>query len=161
MKQLMFLLLAAMAIISCDNNKADAKDPETKEEAKVDVAALNKAFDAAWDAKDSAMVVGMLADDVRLLEARDNLSGKAEVASKWVGKNIGVAGNLKTNILTSETDGARAYEAGTFSLDVTLPEQKPFEVTGNYIFIWKKQADNSWKINYIQIENHDPETAKK
>lgn len=163
MKQLMFLLLAAVAIASCDNNQADAKNSETKPEAKVDIAALNNEFDAAWNAKDSVKVANLLAEDVRLLEARDNFSGKADVASKWIGHNIGVVGNLKTDTKKSEVDESTAYDAGLYSLDVTLPEQKPLQVTGNYVFIWKKQADNSWKISYIQIENHDPveETKKK
>jgi|GEM_PF-971600 len=160
MKSITFLLLGVLALFACDNAKVEAKGSGA-ENSKVDIAALNQEFDAAWNAKDSARLVQMLADDVRLLEGRDNHNGKAELANHWISRNLPVSGNLKTDVLSSEADTKTAYEAGTYSLDVSLPDQKPFTVTGNYVFIWKKQPDNNWKIQFMQIENHDQPAPEK
>jgi len=162
MKQFLFFLTASFLFVACNDTKGKETNPgQPTAETNVDIAALNKNFDAAWNAKDSAKIVGMMDDDVKLLNAKEVLSGKNELAAKWVSHSLPVASNLKTNVVSSDAGTQLAYEAGTFALDVTLPNQKPFPATGNYTFIWKKQADNSWKIHLIQIEDHAPETAAK
>jgi ketosteroid isomerase-like protein len=162
MKQLFLSAGLGLILFSCNDIKGkETKNDPPLAETRIDITSLNKEFNAAWNAKDSVKVVSLLADDVKLLKVKDVLTGKTEVAAKWLNKNLPVAGNLKTNVVSSEADNHTGYEAGTFALDVSLPNQKPFEATGNYTFIWKRQSDNSWKINFIQLEDHDPAAPAK
>ncbi len=120
----------------------------------VNVQDLNQQFITAWNNKDSAKIIGFLADDVHFLEGNTHLKGKAEVSQKWVRETLPTLSDLKTNVVSSTADAQTAYEAGTYSVDV-LPEgpRQPHGIgEGNFILLWKKAPDNTWKLSYAQLE---------
>lgn len=121
----------------------------------VNVQDLNKQFIGAWNNKDSSKVIALLADDVHFLQGNAHFKGKAEVSRRWVQETMSTVTDLKTNVVSSEIDTHTAYEAGTFSIDV-LPEG-PNEPAGygegNFMLLWKKGADNTWKLSYAQLED--------
>jgi ketosteroid isomerase-like protein len=150
MKTVLFILATTVIVASCanQNNSVNVQD-------------LSKQFINAWNSKDSAKIDSLLAQDVQFLQADSHLSGKNDVAQKWVRESLPTINNLKTNVVSSQTDKNTAYEGGTFSVDVTSPDQPGAYGEGNYFFVWKKQPDNSWKINYIQIEDLPLQVAKR
>ena len=126
------------------------------------VQALNKQFIDAWNSKDSEKIVGFLADDVHFLQGSTHFTGKAEVSQKWVRETLPTLSDLKTYTVSSTIDDKTAYEAGTYSVDV-LPDtpQEPRGVgQGNFILLWKKGTDDSWKLSYAQLEGM-PVVAKR
>lgn len=126
------------------------------------VQALNKQFIDAWNSKDSEKIISFLADDIHFLQGSTHFSGKAEVSQKWVRETLPTLSDLKTYTVSSTIDDKTAYEAGTYSVDV-LPDtpQEPRGVgEGNFILLWKKGADDTWKLSYAQLEGM-PVVAKR
>ncbi|MVM32109.1 DUF4440 domain-containing protein [Spirosoma sp. HMF4905] len=138
------ILLAATLFASC------SQSTDT-----VNVQDLNRQFINAWNDKDSTKIISLLADDAHFLQGSTHFKGKAEVADKWVRETLPTLTDLKTNVVSSESDSKIAYEAGTFSVDVLpLNPKDPHAFgEGNYILLWKKGGDNTWKLSYAQLED--------
>lgn len=153
----MILLLAALSWSAC--KQGTGRENIVKDNEKAAVSALdsvNAAFDAAWNKKDSAAVISMFADDIIMISGKNILKGKDELAQKFVATQMPVAGNLKVKKERVDASGNLGYETGTWSLQISLPGKTPFEQTGNYNFVWKKGADQIWKVSVINMEDHDP-----
>lgn len=121
----------------------------------VNVRDLNQQFIGAWNNKDSSKVIALLADDVHFLQGSAHFKGKSEVAKRWVQETMPTVTDLKTNVVSSDNDTHTAYEAGTFSIDV-LPDGPGLPAgygEGNFVLLWKKGADNAWKLSYAQLED--------
>jgi ketosteroid isomerase-like protein len=135
------LFISVIVLLACNNRNT------------VNVQDLNKQFISAWNNKDSAKIDSFLSADVQFLQADNHYKGKTEVVQKWVKAGIPVVSSLKTSVVSTDADENMAYEAGTFSVDLLIPNQPVAIGEGNYLFIWKKQADASWKVNYVQLED--------
>jgi ketosteroid isomerase-like protein len=44
-------------------------------------------------------------------------------------------------------DGQEVHEIGRYFLKMERPGQAPVSEKGKFLFVWKKQPDNSWKID--------------
>ncbi|QJX47424.1 nuclear transport factor 2 family protein [Hymenobacter taeanensis] len=146
MKPFLGLLLGGALLASCSGPKTDATA--------VNVQTLNQQFIGAWNAKNTAALDTLLADDVQYAQGETRFNGKSEVSDKWVRATMGTISDLKTYTTSTGSGDNIAYEAGTFSTDV-LPEapgQPHGEGEGNFILLWKKQKNNSWKLSYVQLE---------
>ena len=144
MKSLFCSLLVAVTLSSC-----------SKAGEAVNVQTLDQDFINAWNSRDSGKITGMMADDISFVQGNAHWKGKDEVGQKWVSATIPTIANLKTSVSSSNVDANTAYEAGTFSVDVQPagPGQPAGFGEGNYIFLWKKAADNTWKLSYAQLED--------
>ncbi|SES90479.1 YybH family protein [Hymenobacter actinosclerus] len=148
MKRIFGLLLGGALLASCSENKP-AADADA-----VNVQSLNQQFIGAWNAKNTAQLDTLLADDVQYAQGATRFNGKAEVSDKWVRATMGTIADLKLYGTNSGSGPAMAYEAGTFSTDVLpeLADQPRGEGEGNFILVWKKNAKNAWKLSYVQLE---------
>jgi uncharacterized protein (TIGR02246 family) len=104
---------------------------------------------AAWKAKDAAKVASYYADDaVTAMPSMKAAKGHEAVAQ-------GIAGDVKdpafsVDFANEATDiaasGDLAYTRGTFRVGYTDPATKKARTqTGNYLTVFRKQADGSWK----------------
>lgn len=159
MKAFLPFVCVATLLASCsgkNNDSAAATAPATTTAgAPADVASLDQQFTSAWNSKDAAKVTSMLGDDVQFLQGETHFSGKSEVTNKWVTPTISTISNLKLNTVSSSNADALAYEAGTFSVDVlpTATEKTTGDGQGNYVFVWKKAGDGTWKLALAQLED--------
>ncbi len=144
MKSLFCSLLVAVALSAC-----------SKAEEAVNVQKLDQEFISAWNSRDSGKITDMMADDVAFVQGNVHWKGKDEVGQKWVSATLPTISNLKTSVSSTGTDTNSAYEAGTFSVDVApaTPGEPTGFGEGNYIFLWKKAADKTWKLSYAQLED--------
>lgn len=144
MQTIFRLLLAAAVLTSC-----------SKSEETVNIQELNQQFIGAWNDKNSDKIVSLLADDAHFLQGNTHFRGKSEIAEKWVRETLPTLTDLKTNVVSSGTDSHTAYEAGTFSVDVLPIDPKDPHAygEGNYILLWKKGTDDTWKLSYAQLED--------
>ena len=144
MKSLFCSLLVAVTLSAC-----------SKAGEAVNVQTLDQDFINAWNSRDSGKITGMMADDVAFVQGSAHWKGKDEVGQKWVSATLPTIANLKTSVSNTGSDANTAYEAGTFSVDVQPagPGQPAGFGEGNYIFLWKKAADNTWKLSYAQLED--------
>ena len=146
MKYLPSFLLGTALLAACSS----AKTPDA-----VSVQALNQQFVGAWNAKNTAQLDTLLADDVQFVQSATHFSGKAEVSEKWIHTTQSTISNLKISTLSTGTDASMAYEGGTFAVDV-LPEdprQPRGTGAGNFLLLWKKSKSNAWKLSYAQLED--------
>ena len=144
MKTIIYTLLFGAALTGCN-----------KQEESANVQSLNQQFIGAWNSKDAGKVTGMLADDVDFVQGEVHYKGKSEVTEKWVNATMPTTKSLKTSVISSVNDAQTAYEAGTFSVDV-LPQavgEKAGYGEGNYMLLWKKATDGTWKLSYAQLED--------
>jgi ketosteroid isomerase-like protein len=162
MKLLFLVMATGLIFASCSNsNGADSKTTTSENKTdspKVSSKELNQSFDQAWNSHDSTKLFSLLADDVQMLSGKIHFDGKTEVMNKFIRRNLPVTGNLKTTVISTGEDNGIAYEAGTFSLDVSPPNTKAFVDKGNYNFVWKKGADENWKVSCINMEDLPAET---
>ncbi|MDB5243090.1 MAG: nuclear transport factor 2 family protein [Spirosoma sp.] len=142
MKALIFVLFITLTTTACSPGDA------------VNVQDLNQQFIGAWNNKDTEKIISFLAEDVHFLQGSTHFKGKSEVAQKWVRETLPTLTDLKTNVVSSSADSKTAYEAGTYSVDV-LPDSpgQPHGIgEGNFILLWKKGTDDTWKLTYAQLE---------
>ncbi|WP_299757991.1 nuclear transport factor 2 family protein [uncultured Pontibacter sp.] len=143
MKRYLYILFFAATLSSC-----------TQQEEAVNVQSLNQEFISAWNSDNPDKVISYLAEDVQFIQGETHFTGKTEVANKWVKDTYTTISDLKTNVVSTGTDGTMAYEAGTFSVDVlpTGQEQLRGIGEGNFILLWKKNTEGDWKLSYAQLE---------
>lgn len=155
MKKIALIALAALSWTACKQSTGSENLASRNVVAIAAVDSLNKAFDDAWNKKDSAAVVALFADDVMMIAGRDLMKGKDAVAKGFVSSQIPYGGGLQTNKESKGASGDLGYHAGTWSLKVAMPNQQPRESTGNYSFVCKKVEDGSWKFSVLSVDNHD------
>ncbi|WP_151087568.1 YybH family protein [Hymenobacter baengnokdamensis] len=162
MKLYLLACCTATLLTACSGNTHNAATPTAATTSPADatsttasVADLDQQFVSAWNNKDASKVTAMLADDVQFLQGATHFVGKDEVTNKWITPTINTIANLKTYSVSTGTEGSLAYEAGTFSVDVlpTPTEKVMGNGTGNYVFVWKKAGDGSWKISMAHLED--------
>jgi ketosteroid isomerase-like protein len=160
MKSLFLVMATGLVLASCSDSKSNEKTTAESTVATPTVSSkdLNQNFDQAWNKHDSTKLFSLLADDVQMLSGKVHFSGKTEVMDKFIRRNLPFTSNLQTTVVSTGEDNGIAYESGTFSLDVAPPDTKPFVNKGNYNFVWKKGADDSWKVSSINMEDLPVET---
>lgn len=143
MKPSILILLFAVLFSAC-----------TKTDETVNIQEMNKEFISAWNSKDADKVISYLAEDVQFLQGEVQYRGKSEVSDKWVKETLGTITDLKTNVISAGAGENIAYEGGTYSVDVLPagPDEPHGLGEGNYILLWKKGADDTWKLSYAQLE---------
>jgi ketosteroid isomerase-like protein len=117
----------------------------------VNVDSLNAVFLAGWNNRDSAAIINNFADYAIVFNDSLLHTGKTEIAERWVSGGVKVLGNIKTISSLHNTNGNIAYDAGTYTLDITLPHVVLKE-RGNYTIVWEKQSDE-WKVAMVHIED--------
>lgn len=121
----------------------------------VNVQDLDRQFIDAWNNKNADKITALLAEDVDFLQGNVHYKGKSDVSTQWVTATLPTLANLKTNVVSSAVDTHTAYEAGTFAVDVltSVPDQPKAFGEGNFILLWKKGDDGTWKLSYAQLED--------
>jgi len=111
----------------------------------------DKQYADAFNRGDFAAIAALHTEDV--LELPPNASavnGRQGVESSY--KEFFDAGwkNLSLSSVRIGSDGDLAYNVGRYSVDGPTDEG----ITGNFVDIYKRQADGSWKI-HVTITNTD------
>jgi ketosteroid isomerase-like protein len=139
---------ALVALAGCD--RAPQRAPAT------DVAAVEKelrGIEAQWNkdynSRDVDAVMGHYAEDgavanpgVQLAAASD--SRRAVITQFLSDPNLKIS--FESDRVQIAKSGDLAYTRGHFTMQGTDPATKqPRTDTGNYLTVWKKQSDGSWK----------------
>jgi ketosteroid isomerase-like protein len=145
-------LFCLIALISCSPNaeKTPADQPLSKS---VGIDSLNGIFVAAWNAKDSAAIMATLASNAIVMNDSLIHSGKEAIAKNWISGGVKVLSNVKTSSTISDQGDKIAYDAGTYSLDLSIPNGPVLKEKGNYSLVWTKQSDGLWLLTMVHIED--------
>ena len=80
-------------------------------------------------------------------------NGQSAIANNWVSGGVKVISNINTLPIIKDADNRLAYEAGTYTLDLTPPGGPVLKERGNYNLTWTKQYDEVWKLTLVHIED--------
>lgn len=145
-------LLAIVLLFSCNSN--NTKVPEHSSiTSNVNVDSLNAVFLAGWNNKDSAAIMSTLAQDAVVMNDSLIHTGTEAIASKWVSGGIKVLSNIRTNSVVKNTSDKLAYDGGTYTLDLTIPNGPVLKEKGNYSLVWTRQDDGLWLLTLVHIED--------
>jgi uncharacterized protein (TIGR02246 family) len=154
MAQVFGLFTVALLVTSC--SQKETGDPESQATAAQATPAQDqdaiRALDADWSravaAKDADKSASFYAENGTLLAPGAPIaSGKDAIRKTWAGlmATPGFALSFTPNTINVSQSGDLAYELGTYSLTTNDKRGKPQTVKANYVVVWGKQADGSWK----------------
>lgn len=142
-----------LATLACGTMTLASCKPQA---AKVDTSAIEQQlrdnetrWNAAYAAHDAEALAGAYADDAALANPGSALvTGKAAVRKETAAfaSDPALKVEFAADRIQVAASGDLAYTRGHYSLTMTDPEtKKPANSTGNYLTVWQKQSDGSWK----------------
>lgn len=151
MKDLLIFIMC-LVITSCSQH-TDRNQSGSSESQSVNVDSLRAVFVASWNTKDSVAAVSILADNAIVMNDTLIHNGIDEIAKDWVSGGLKVISNIQTVSSVKGANKGIAYDAGTYSLDLTIPDGPVLKEKGNYSFVWERTKNNDWKLTLIHIED--------
>ena len=150
---LVFISSAALLLGSCsqqaENSPSEANSKAVSHEQ--DEAAI-RSLDAecvkAVAAKDAQKSASFYDAQATLMAPGAPIAtGTTAIQKTWAGMMAtpGFALTFSPNTIHVSQSGDMAYELGTFELTTNDKKGKPQTMKANYVVVWGKQADGSWK----------------
>ena len=146
------LIIIPLVLISC-GQPSEQSPQKTEANSPVNVESLNTLFLNGWNQKDSAAIMRTLAPDAVVMNDSLIHTGTEGIAKNWVSGGVKVLSNIKTTSSVKGTSGDLAYDGGTYSLDLTIPNGPVLKERGNYSLVWEKQTDGQWLLTLVHIED--------
>lgn len=151
MKNLILLMLF-IVMISC-NQQADKNQTHPISTATEKLDSLNSVFLTGWNNRDSSAIMKTVAENAIVMNDALIHRGKDSIAKNWISGGVKVLSNIVTVSLIQEESGILAYDAGTYTLDLTIPGRPVLKEKGNYSMVWKKHENGDWLLTLIHIED--------
>lgn len=136
-----------LALTGCEQQTAPAETDTAAAASAVEQ--VEQEMLAAFQAKDAAKLTSHFASDA-VVALPGEAAAKGNEAIGQINARDLADPNFKLNFTNEKTDvagsGDLAYTMGSFNVTYTNPETKqPENGAGNYLTVFKKQADGSWK----------------
>ncbi|MFN3999947.1 YybH family protein [Algoriphagus sp.] len=147
--------LTCLVVLSCTTPESK-EDTSTLEPALVSVDSLTDNWNEGWNNKDSASIASMFTETTVVMEGDWIVTGRDSIMEKWVINQMPKMDNFKTDKISSGVTADMAYYTGTYSLDVVNNDSIVGNSQGNFTTLWKKQDDNSWKVELLHMGNLNP-----
>lgn len=145
----MGLWLNACAQKQAANPESQAKVAQENQAQDQDaIRALDTDWNHAVAAKDADKSASFYAETGAFLAPGAHIaSGKDAIRKTWTGlmATPGFALTFTPETIQVSQSGDLAYELGMYSLTSNNKRGKPQTVKANYVVVWGKQADGSWK----------------
>ncbi len=142
------IVCAALFTFSCAQPKP-AEPPDTRAADEATIRAADADWAKAADAKDLDKCMSYYLDDAVLLGPGAPAQVGKENIRKFIQGMISAPGMqiaFPSATVTVARSGDLAEDRGTYQVSVTDKKGKATTQTGQYVLVWKKQADGSWKI---------------
>lgn len=144
-------LLLMMMFFACGENQTTEAEEEVAAEPVVDEWSPEEGSEAwmeNWNNNDAAGVLALTTDDAILLI--DGQANNRQEIETWTGENAPMMRNLRLEPFVQEKSEEIAYEAGTYTHNIT--NNDTLEIRGAYTLIWEKQDDEQWKLQVIMVD---------
>lgn len=152
LSEIVIVLIIAVLVSSCSNNTPLSSEAEAKV---VLVDSLNTSWNNVWNTKDANAIANMLTENTVVLSGSWKAIGKDSIMKNWVNRQLPRMTNFKTTKLVAEASSDMAFQTGFWTLDIKRNDSIVGTAQGNYTTVWKKQADNSWKIELLHMGDAD------
>jgi uncharacterized protein (TIGR02246 family) len=138
--------VAVLTLVGCSSSDS----PDTSED-EAAIRAASTEWLAAARAKNADAFVSFYADDaVLMIEGAPDASGKTAIREAIGGmmQDPNFALGFTTTGVVVAGSGDIAYETGRYALTISDASNgnAPVTQTGAFVVVWRKQADNSWKV---------------
>lgn len=149
MKTLLIPVTALALLTACTQAPAPAP-PDTRAADEKAIRDQETAAGQAWTAKDADKILALYADDATLmLPNSPAMSGKAAMgpAIKGAVADPNFSLSIQNTSVEASKGGDLGFVRGTYMVHQTDPKtKKAIMEKGNYVIVYKKQADGAWKI---------------
>lgn len=147
--KILYVIFFGILLIGCNqrNNNAD----NNNENNSMSVSELSNNFVSGWNNKDSAAIINSFDVNGVVMNDSSVMKGTKEIAANWVSGGVKVVSDVQITSLKSGKSNSLAFDAGTYTSKINLPDKKLNE-KGNYSIIWEK-INNEWKIISAHIED--------
>jgi uncharacterized protein (TIGR02246 family) len=147
---LMAIVIFAACFAGCPRQSAQpAAPPDTRAADEAAIRALDAQFAKDAAAKDSAKIEALYMDDAVIFGSglpavvgKDNIDKAVERMLAGPPRQFAFS-NVTVDVARS---GDLAEDRGTGLVTITGKDGKPLTQSSEYVLVWKKQADGSWKI---------------
>jgi uncharacterized protein (TIGR02246 family) len=148
MKMLLIPATAIVFLTAC--TQAPPPAPDTRAADEQAIKDQETAAQQAWAAKDTDKVVALYADDATvMLPDTPVMTGKAAISAGFKGAaaDPNFALNIQNTSVEASRGGDLGFVRGSYMVHQTDAKSKKATMEkGNYVLVYKKQADGSWKI---------------
>ena len=110
-------------------------------------------WNVRFDSDNPTKIEELLAENVCEISGEISYYGRDSVMINFVKKRMPVISNLKAVNEFYSVSKDMIYTAGKYTLKVKRSETETAEAIGNYTFIWTRQKDNKFKIEFIHLES--------
>jgi uncharacterized protein (TIGR02246 family) len=149
-------VIFALAVVS----HIDAQSELNKSADELNMAQVRRAIDtgnahwiAAWKTADAQLIAAQFAEDATQFAPKGHtVRGRAAIQERFadVFKRTGPALDYTIKTLEVWLVDDLAYESGNYTGKIQPQGKEAATFSGKYVTVWKRQADNSWKI-YIDF----------
>jgi uncharacterized protein (TIGR02246 family) len=112
---------------------------------------LMKPWINAWNSADAEKIAAMFADDALVILPGFKFSGIDSVKTKWIVPTALTLRNLTVQNLKEDKTSDLASISGSYMHDWVRNDSVISRAGGYYTFLWRKQADNSWKVAVVNL----------
>jgi len=114
---------------------------------------LVESWNVGFGSDDPKNIAMILTSRVTMMSGDTYYAGKDSVMGKFVEKRMPLISRLNAVNQYYRVSKDMVYTAGRYSLEVKRKEGNTDTSYGNFTFIWLKQKDNSYKIDFLHIES--------
>ena len=138
-------LLLCLSLCAC----ATSPQADHSAAAEAEVRSAVQQWSAAAAQKNVDLFASFYTEDgVLMLEDGPDLRGRAAIAQalKQMMSDPTFALTFAADTVVASRSGDLAYETGHYALTLSKPGGKPSTERGQYVVVWRRQADGSWKV---------------
>ena len=162
MNRTMLCAGAAMIVLSGCQGEAPVDTAQIEKQLKQSEGKWNNAYAR----RDAAAIAAMYADDAALATPNANLATGKDAIATSIGA-ISSDPNFRMEFASDKVQvaasGNLAYTRGRYTLTTTNPSTRaPVVSTGNYLTVWKRQGDGSWRaVEDFAVPGAPPTVASR
>ena len=140
MKKILIItaLISSITTISAQDGNAD------RTKIKTEIERLNKEMEKVFNANDMAATAAFYSDDAEIVASNYLVTGRKNLDNYWLSLKDKGRG-WKLTVIEIGGTGDYIYQLGNSDLTYLVNGKETKSVT-NFVLIWKKQKDNSYKI---------------
>ena len=148
--KMLLIPATAMVLLTACTQAPPPPPPDTRAADEKAIRDQETAAGQAWTAKDPDKILALYADDATLmLPNTPAMSGKAAMAPAIKGAlaDPNFSLTIQNTSVEASKSGDLGYVRGSYVVHQSDPKtKKAMMEKGNYVIVYKKQADGSWKI---------------
>ena len=122
--------------------------PAAADDVRQAIEQVNAQVMAAYKAGDAATIASHYTDTAKMLPPdATEIAGREAIQNLWQGWLDDGLKDLTLEASEVEASGDLAYEIGSFSLQAPAENNTMMTASGNYVVVWKHEADGNWRLH--------------